>query len=101
MLLQRTDDRVEERKRGGNGSERGIRKNIPHPAVVAFAIPLKSWQHQPAFYQREGRIMMKIHLRDLEQVEHLTKLLLVFAPGQRSPPARGNTVQLCHPLIPK
>lgn len=47
------------------------------------------------------RIMMKIHLRDLEHVEHLTKLLLVFAPGQRSPSARANTVQLRRPLIPK
>lgn len=45
--------------------------------------------------------MMKIHLRDLEHVEHLTKLLPVFAPGQRSPFAGGNTVQLRHPLIPK
>lgn len=45
--------------------------------------------------------MMKIHLRDLEHVEHLTKLLLVFAPGQCSPSARGKTVQLCLLLIPK
>lgn len=45
--------------------------------------------------------MMKIHLRDLEHVEHLTKLVLVFAPGQRSPSARANTVRLRRPLIPK
>lgn len=31
--------------------------------------------------------MMKIHLRGLEHVEHLTKLLPVFAPGHRSPSA--------------
>lgn len=45
--------------------------------------------------------MMKIHLRDPEHVEHLTKLLPLFAPGQCSPSARGNTVQLRRPLIPK
>lgn len=45
--------------------------------------------------------MMKIHLGDLEHVEHLTKLLPVFAPGQRFLSARSNTVQLRRPLIPK
>lgn len=45
--------------------------------------------------------MMKIHLQGLEHVEHLTKLLPVFAPGHRSPSARSNTDQLHCPLIPK
>lgn len=45
--------------------------------------------------------MMKIHLRGLEHVEHLTKLLPVFALGHRSPSARSNTIQLQRPLIPK
>lgn len=33
--------------------EREVRKKIPNPAIQAFAIPFKSWQHQPAFYQSE------------------------------------------------